>query len=73
MYIWMALQPAAVRPMLYLGAFEKGGAFLTSTVLWASGAVGVSVVLMLAGDAVLAALWFAYLLRGGTDGGRRVT
>lgn len=63
MYAWMALQSQIVRPLLYVGAFGKGGAFTLGVGLWLSGSVPVDIVLLLSGDAVFSGLWFGYLLR----------
>jgi len=56
MYAWLALQATVHRPLLYLGVFGKGGAFAVAVALWLSGSVGHSVVLMLSGDGIFAAL-----------------
>lgn len=65
MYAWMACQSRIVRPLLYVGAFGKGGAFLLGLGLWLSDQMPIDIVMMLSGDAVLAAIWFGYLLRTG--------
>ncbi len=67
MYAWLAAQPSVVRPLLYLGAFGKGGFFLVAVALWLVGAVGLSSVMLLSGDGVFAILWFSYLFRNRTN------
>ena len=62
-YGWMAAQAAAVRPLLWLGAIGKGGAFLTALALFASGQISAGPVTMLAGDGVLSTIWAVWLLR----------
>lgn len=63
MYAWMAAQPAIPRPLLYLGAFGKGGAFVISLLLYARGAIPGSTASLLVGDGVLALLWCGWLIR----------
>lgn len=63
MYAWMATQPVIVRPLLYLGAIGKGGAFGLALVLWATGRTGSSPVMMLSADIVFCVVWLTWLAR----------
>ncbi len=62
-YAWMATQPTIVRPLLYLGAFGKGGVFVIALLLFAQGTIAGSTASLLVGDGVLALLWFGWLFR----------
>ncbi len=65
MYAWLAMQPAMVKPMVWLGAIGKAAAFLAVLALWLAGQATPSVVFIFSGDPVFAALFVWWLLGAG--------
>ncbi|MEM7469399.1 MAG: hypothetical protein AAF387_21315, partial [Pseudomonadota bacterium] len=63
MYAWMATQSLVPRPLLWVGAIGKGGAFLTVLALFSTSLVPFDQVSMMVGDAILSAIWFGWLFR----------
>lgn len=62
-YGWMSAQATVIRPLLWLGAIGKGGAFVAALVLFAFSQVSAGPVTMLVGDGVLSTLWTVWLIR----------
>ncbi|HEY5680389.1 MAG TPA: hypothetical protein VIS55_10015 [Pseudomonadales bacterium] len=60
-YGWMALQPSIVRPLLWLGALGKGGAFAVAAALWLAGLARAPLAAAVTVDLLLAAFWIAWL------------
>ena len=63
MYAWMASRKTLVRPLLWLGVFGKGGAFVMALVLFASSQASIGLVSMLVGDGILSTIWAIWLVR----------
>jgi len=62
-YLWLALQPEIVRPVLCIGACGKSLAVVTAVSLYAAGHLTGTAALRLCGDLVFVVLWFAYLMQ----------
>lgn len=67
LYAWMAAQAQLIRPLLWLGVFGKGGAFLMVLTLFATNHVSAGVVSLMIGDGVLSTIWLVWLLRTRKD------
>ncbi len=62
-YVWLAIQPTVVRPLVGFAAWGKAGAFTLVSVLWLAGEATVRLVAMASGDLVFAVL-FVWCLAG---------
>ncbi|MEL6950975.1 MAG: hypothetical protein AAGM16_12775 [Pseudomonadota bacterium] len=63
LYAWMAAQARLLRPLLWLGVFGKGGAFVMVLALFATDQISTGVVSLMIGDGVLSTIWLVWLLR----------
>ncbi len=61
-YAWLALQPHIHRPLVWLSAIGKAGAFAIVLACWLGGAVEGLAVLAITGDLVFAAIYAWWLL-----------
>ena len=60
-YGWLALQPSIVRPLLWLGALGKGGAFAVALGLWLAGLARGHLAAAASVDLLLAVFWVIWL------------
>ena len=60
-YLWNALQPRIVKPLLAFGAFGKLIAFTLSAVLFGQGTFSGFALVLMAGDLILAVFWIVWL------------
>ncbi len=61
MYAWLALQNAIVRPVLAFGATGKTIAVAIALYLYLGGLLSSTLILLISGDLIFAALWLYYL------------